>query len=130
MQTIKTSRTISMGHRLPSYKGICSNPHGHNIKVEVTVNSKNGSFLDFKTVDNFLAILLGQMDHAMVLWIDDPLAKVLKEMGFDVYFTREEPTTEHIAKVIYDHMCIQSAEWVVYQVEVFETDKYSARFTG
>lgn len=112
-----------MGHRLPSYDGICASPHGHNIRVEVEVNVEDYPFLDFKILDNALHTAVESMDHAMVLFEGDPLLKTCHEMGFRTYAVKQEPTTEflawHIGNKIY-------ASYNLIRCTVFETDKYSA----
>lgn len=129
--TITVSHTISMGHRLPSYDGICNSPHGHNVKVEAEVASKNGGFLDFKAVAKDLKSILEPMDHAMVLWQGDDLLRVLAEMNFRTYRMELEPTTENIAKLIFYHLTRMGFyDYLVYSVTVHETDKYSAKATA
>ena len=48
--TITVNQTVSMGHRLPSYDGLCSSLHGHNLRITATVEVGD-EFLDFKQVD-------------------------------------------------------------------------------
>lgn len=130
MQTITVSRIISMGHRLPSYNGICNSLHGHNVKVELTIQTDE--FLDFKKVDDLLHNFLTRFDHAMVLVSHDPLVPVLKEWNQRLVVLSEEPSTEVLAQVIFNHMYIQVGPLIVtghctlISTRVFETDKYSA----
>lgn len=122
--TITVQRSISMGHRLPSYQGICSSPHGHNIRVEVTISVPRGEFVDFKSVDQVLQETLEPMDHAMVLQREDPLLKILQDMKFRTYPFTPEPTTENLAQHIGQMIHLRGLE--VMQCTVHETDKYSA----
>lgn len=131
MSTITVSTTISMGHRLPSYDGICSSPHGHNVTVDVNVAWSGRGFLDFKQVAFALNRVLADFDHAMVLWQHDPLLKLLDEWpdpggqqpGFRTVALSVEPTTEAIADYIFNQM---NLGFVVESVTVHETAKYSA----
>lgn len=125
--TIVVEHTISMGHRLPSYEGICSSPHGHNMRVEVEIETFN-KFIDFKSVKDHLISVLAYMDHAMLLWEHDPLLKVLLGMQFRVYIMYSEPTTEAIAAHIYALLTAGYKD--LRRVTVFETDKYSATCRG
>jgi 6-pyruvoyl-tetrahydropterin synthase len=124
--TVTVQRTISMGHRLPSYKGICSAPHGHNVKVNVSARVKEG-FLDFKDIDGWLAQILKPLDHAMVLYVNDPFVKLLSELPESrTVLLSVEPTTEAIAQLIMNEM---STYCYVESVTVHETDKYCAECT-
>lgn len=127
--TIKVSRTISMGHRLPSYKGICSSPHGHNVQVDVVVRVPEGKFIDFKVIDKALAKILDGMDHAMVLYEKDPLLSVLRDgmpLPFRTYALPVEPTTEAIAGHVLDLMKKALYDQHIVSCTVHETGKYSA----
>ena len=119
---IQVSHTISMGHRLPSYDGICSSPHGHNIRVVVRITTHG--FFDFKVLHRHLADLLDAFDHAMVLQHDDPLLSVLRAMSFRTVALSVEPTTEAIAQLVYNEL--RRSGLSVLDVTVHETDKYAA----
>lgn len=129
MSLVKVSHVISMGHRLPSYIGICSSLHGHNIKVEAECNA--AGFLDFKNITKWLKAILEPLDHAMVLYRADPLVDVfelddrfkpLRRVLLSV-----EPTTEAIAQLVMNEL---STYCHVTHVIVHETDKYSASCTS
>lgn len=124
MAIIKASATISMGHRLPSYKGICSSPHGHNVTVDVTVFAADKEFVDFKKVGDILELVLADFDHAMVLHDRDPLLTVLRTFGFRTVALNIEPTTEAIAAYVFNE--IREAGFMMECVKVHETAKYSA----
>lgn len=136
-QTITIEHTVSMGHRLPSYKGLCSSPHGHNMRVVVTLETEG--FVDFKQVSEVLGAILMPFDHAMILQESDPLLKVLNDMGFRTFPTREEPTTEALAQLIMEifsavlgdrqNVGSLAERCEVIQVTVHETAKYSATAT-
>lgn len=122
--TITVEHTISMGHRLPSYEGICSSPHGHNVRVEVEILFGN-QFIDFKQVQEALKSILAPMDHAMVLHRQDPLLTILQDFKFRTYTTEEEPTTEVIAWEVHRELS-NLTKWNVIRTTVHETEKYSA----
>jgi 6-pyruvoyl-tetrahydropterin synthase len=128
MSTITVEHTISMGHRLPSYDGICSSPHGHNVRVVVDVYVPTGLFIDFKDVQGVLRAVLDDLDHAMVLFVDDPLAEILIGCGFRTVLLNVEPTTENIATWILTSLVKGSRlrATAVTGVTVHETAKYSA----
>ncbi len=119
---ITTERTISMGHRLPSYQGVCASPHGHNVRFEVEIDTRGG-FIDFKRIDSALAAVLADLDHAMVLHESDPLLELLRGFGFRTVALSVEPTTEALAQLVFNEM---QGSFTVVAVTVYETAKYSA----
>lgn len=128
--TVTVQRTISMGHRLPSYQGICSSLHGHNVRTVVTVRCTEG-FLDFKHIDGWLENVLSDLDHAMVLYEQDPMVHVLHTALPGDFLQRlvlltVEPTTEALAQLVFNEM---SSYCFVEEVVVHETDKYQASCT-
>ena len=123
--TIEVQRHISMGHRLPSYKGVCSSLHGHNVKVTAVIAVDE--FLDFKDVSNYLSNILEAFDHAMVLYAEDFIVPILQRLpGQRLVCLSVEPTTEAIAQLVYNEL---AAEYDVTAVTVNETDKYAATAT-
>lgn len=127
---VTASRVISMGHRLPSYPGICSSMHGHNVRVEVSIRVKE--FLDFKEVDTWLKAILDPLDHAMVMYEHDPFVPQLKKWPQRLVLLNVEPTTENIAQLIMNEIAIpcREAHSTIEQVVVHETDKYRAVCTS
>lgn len=123
MKQITVVRNISMGHRLPSYIGLCSSLHGHNVRFEVTI-AVTEDFLDFKKVDEALSALTSEMDHAMVLYAQDPWLEQILVLNTRVVKLSVEPTTEALAQYIFNEMTKIYAH--VERVTVYETDKYSA----
>lgn len=119
---ISVKHTISMGHRLPSYNGICRSPHGHNVTVSANINTI--TFLDFKHVKDDLVTLLTAFDHAMVLHVDDPLFETLRQFGFRLVALSHEPTTENVATALFNEFHILYPNLRVIAVE--ETASYCA----
>jgi 6-pyruvoyl-tetrahydropterin synthase len=121
---ICVSHTISMGHRLPSYDGICSSPHGHNVTFDVEVEAD--AFLDFKHVSDVLRGIVDDFDHAMVLSLYDPFGEILgREFPeFRLVLLTVEPTTEAIAQYVFN--CMRDNFSGTLRVIVHETSKYAA----
>lgn len=94
MYNIKVQLSFSSAHRLRGYKGKCEELHGHNWLVEAVVSSeeldKIGMVLDFKFLKNQLNKVLEKLDH-----------KYLNNL---VYFRKINPTSENIARFIYDSL--------------------------
>jgi 6-pyruvoyltetrahydropterin/6-carboxytetrahydropterin synthase len=91
---VKVEANFSSAHNLRGYKGKCEELHGHNWKVEAVAGNsrldKIGFVLDFKCMKKILNRLLDELDH-----------KYLNKLA---YFKKINPTSENIAKYIYDKL--------------------------
>jgi 6-pyruvoyltetrahydropterin/6-carboxytetrahydropterin synthase len=94
MYSIKVEGNFSSAHNLRGYKGKCEDLHGHNWKVEVVVTSdkldKIGMVADFKYIKLELNQELEKLDH--------------KYLNNIPYFKKINPTSENIAKYIFDRL--------------------------
>jgi len=82
---------FSAAHNLRDYQGRCESLHGHNWKVEIYVRSstlKGGMAIDFQVLKGELRAVLEELDH-----------KYLNELP---YFKEREPSSENIARYIYE----------------------------
>ncbi|MDD5098084.1 MAG: 6-carboxytetrahydropterin synthase QueD [Candidatus Omnitrophica bacterium] len=116
MYKIKIEGDFSSAHNLRGYKGKCEELHGHNWKVEVVVAAagldKIGMVMDFKCLKEKLYEILDSLDH-----------KYLNNIS---YFKKVNPTSENIAKYIYD--LLKKEVTGLYSVTVWESDKASATY--
>ena len=91
---IKVEANFSSAHNLRHYKGKCEALHGHNWKAEVVAQKdrldKTGMVLDFKYLKTKLRRVLEKLDH--------------KYLNNIPYFKKVNPTSENIAKYIYDRL--------------------------
>ena len=104
---ITVAHTFETGHRLPHLTGKCENLHGHSWRAEVTVTSDE---LDQGTVVEFGAFKAAlrewidvNLDHGLMLGIDDPLTDLLAPYGKVYRFVRttgDWPTVENVAALI------------------------------
>ena len=95
------------GHRLLNYDGKCAHPHGHNGKIEIELEAKaldkRGMVYDFGDIKEIIHRWVDkELDHRMILKKDDPLVKILKDLGEPYFEMNENPTAEAIAKLIFD----------------------------
>ncbi|MFA6216984.1 MAG: 6-carboxytetrahydropterin synthase QueD [Candidatus Omnitrophota bacterium] len=94
MFTIKVEGSFSSAHNLRGYKGKCEDLHGHNWKVEISAAGdtldKIGMVLDFKFLKARLSKVLEPLDHAYLNNV--------------AYFKKVNPTSENIAKYIYQKL--------------------------
>jgi 6-pyruvoyltetrahydropterin/6-carboxytetrahydropterin synthase len=112
------------GHRLMDYDGKCRQIHGHNGKACVTLagDSLNGlgMVVDFVEMKRVLGTWIdATLDHTLLLHQDDPLVKVLQAAGEKVLPLPANPTTENMAKLIYEYA--ESKGLPVVEVTMWET---------
>jgi 6-pyruvoyltetrahydropterin/6-carboxytetrahydropterin synthase len=106
MHTIVKRLHFCYGHRLMNYEGKCRHPHGHNGILEIELSSPSlddrGMVVDFGEVKARLVRFVDdKLDHTMLLRFDDPLVKVLEDLGEKPHVMSENPTAENIAKLVY-----------------------------
>jgi 6-pyruvoyltetrahydropterin/6-carboxytetrahydropterin synthase len=113
MYEVKVISDFSGAHRLRNYKGKCEDLHGHNWKVEVSLGQgsldETGMVIDFKELKIKLKEVLGLLDH--------------KHLNDLPYFKEINPTSENIAKFIYDKLGLHSLK-----ITVWETDSSAATY--
>jgi len=95
------------GHRLLDYEGICTHPHGHNAIVEIEIGTETldarNMVADFSEIKRVMKTWIDrELDHKMILRADDPLTRVLQELGEPVHVVDSNPTVERIARLIFD----------------------------
>ena len=116
MYEIEVFLNFSAAHRLRGYKGKCENIHGHNWKVGVTVSSdkldKIGIVADFRDVKKQLKDVLEKLDH--------------KNLNSLAYFKKINPTSENLARFIYEKL---KKRLPVSSVSVWETDGSKATYS-
>ena len=94
MYEITVTSHFSAAHRLRYLHGKCEELHGHNWKVEVSVGSnrlsKEGVVVDFGILKLKVGKVLKHLDHTY-----------LNDLP---YFSGIEPSSENIAKYIFDKL--------------------------
>jgi len=117
MYKVSVADYFSGAHNLREYEGKCEELHGHNWKVEVMATAdtlnKTGMVVDFKILKDALKEILGLLDH-----------KHLNEVD---YFKKVNPTSENIAKFIFDQLT-DAAGSIVQSVSVWETENSRATY--
>jgi 6-pyruvoyltetrahydropterin/6-carboxytetrahydropterin synthase len=112
------------GHRLMDYPGKCRHLHGHNAKVAVTLEATTldqlGMVVDFVEIKRVLAGWIDEtLDHTLLLHKIDPLVKTLQTAGEKVLPLDATPTTENLAKLVFDYAAKQGLP--VVEVTLWET---------
>jgi 6-pyruvoyltetrahydropterin/6-carboxytetrahydropterin synthase len=121
------------GHRLMNYPGRCANLHGHNGKAVVSIQAEEldslGMVTDFTLVKRVMRQWIDEtLDHKMLLHQDDPMTQELKRLGMPVVEMDVNPTTENIAKLIYDNGRNLGLE--ITEVVMWETVNSYATYRG
>ncbi len=100
---------VETGHMLSKHPGRCRFPHGHSRRVEIVLSSDrlddNDMVCDFAAIKAAVRGLLDELDHAMAVNSNDPVRERLGAAGERVVvFQDRDPTTEVLAKHIFDHV--------------------------
>ena len=109
-------------HYLRGYGGKCENMHGHNYKVEFTINGPDldevGMLYDFALIRKELQVLLDEWDH-----------KILNDVE---PFGEINPTAENIAREVCLNLATKlnlKPEWTI-RCDVWETDRSKGSYIG
>ena len=112
MFELSIKQDIAAAHFLRGYEGKCKNLHGHTWQVEVFVEGEEldevGMVLDFRVMKQRLKTLLDTMDHSC-----------LNDMP---YFQEVNPTTENLAKYIYERFQKDVYPCRLTRVKIWESD--------
>ena len=120
MFEIEIERCFSAAHQLRGYNGNCSNLHGHNYRVTVTVRSNEldriGIALDFRKLKQELDSLLEEYDHRNLSELPE--------------FQEINPTSEVLARTIYRRLGEKMNEGPlrVWTVRVGESDSSAVTY--
>ena len=119
---IEVTDAFSAAHQLHGYRGKCERLHGHNWKVTITLSAKKidktGLAIDFTEVKKVLSGILQKLDHTF-----------LNEVP---HFQKLNPSSENIARYIYDSACslIPKKKVAVKSVAVWESERTRAVYLG
>ncbi len=111
---------FAAAHQLRGYRGNCENMHGHNWRVQISVTAERLNeidiAIDFRELKHVAREVISPLDHAF-------LNEVFP-------FTEKNPSSENIAKWIFDSMKKKiNSEYIrVSAVTVWESDTASASY--
>ena len=114
MFEISIQASFSAAHRLRHYQGDCEALHGHNWKVEVTVESSGlnaiGLGIDFRELKQKTGTVLSRLDHTC-----------LNDLA---YFADINPSSEHIAQFLFNELKkeLNSPPGCLKKVSVWESE--------
>ena len=129
-QVVKTL-AFCYGHRLTDYSGKCKNLHGHNGRLEITLQKerldKLGMVVDFVEIKEKIKAWVDEaLDHRMLISSKDPMLSALKAADPTVVAVDFNPTAENIARMIFEK--VKSLGFPVTEVRLWETDTSCAVF--
>ena len=121
MFEVCVEETFAAGHALRNYHGKCENVHGHNYRVQVTLEGpqldSTGLLVDFVEVKRTMHSVVDRLDH-----------QFLNELApFDTL----NPSAENIAKYFYDEInkgLTAEVPVQIGQVRIWETETSSATY--
>ena len=94
MYEVTIKKSFSAAHLLKEIGGKCEELHGHNFLVEVSVAAEllnsEGLLIDFRVVKRWTDEVIELLDH-----------KYLNELA---YFKNKNPSSEAIARLLYDRI--------------------------
>jgi 6-pyruvoyltetrahydropterin/6-carboxytetrahydropterin synthase len=107
MYSVTKRLEFCYGHRLLDYEGVCKHPHGHNaiVEIEITTDTldRRNMVTDFSDIKRVMKSWIDrELDHKMILRTDDPLTRILQDLGEPVFVIDSNPTVERIARLIFD----------------------------
>jgi 6-pyruvoyltetrahydropterin/6-carboxytetrahydropterin synthase len=120
MYELSVEVSFSAAHQLRGYKGKCENLHGHNWKVQVSIMAETLNdidlAIDFHDLKKIAREVIAPLDHAYLNEIFP--------------FTEKNPSSENIAKWIFDCMKkkITDENINISAVTVWESDTASASY--
>jgi 6-pyruvoyltetrahydropterin/6-carboxytetrahydropterin synthase len=122
MFQVSVEETFSSGHALRGYKGKCENVHGHNYRVQVSLEGPEldniGLLVDFTHLKQIVREIIKRLDHQFINDLEP--------------FTKVNPSAENLAKYFYDEVSGQlktlPAGARVTETVIWETDTSSARY--
>jgi len=118
MFEVTVEHTFAAGHSLREYKGKCENVHGHNYRIQVTVEGERlnriGLLVDFVDLKRSVRAVCERLDHQFINDLEP--------------FTTLNPSAENLAKYLYDEVTTaldlthSDPPVRISQVKVWETD--------
>jgi len=120
MYEVIVEQPFSAAHFLKDYPGKCAQIHGHNYRVQITVEgealNESGMVVEFEVIKQALKPWIDRFDHGFLNEIPQ----------FDVV----QPSAENLAKFFHDEVAraLDGTSARVSYVRLFETEKCSAGY--
>jgi 6-pyruvoyltetrahydropterin/6-carboxytetrahydropterin synthase len=115
MFEVTVEQTFAAGHSLREYKGKCENVHGHNYRVQVTVEgqalNRIGLLVDFVDLKRAVRQVIERLDHQFINDLEP--------------FTTVNPSAENLARYFYDEVSNSitlEPQVRIARIKIWETD--------
>jgi 6-pyruvoyltetrahydropterin/6-carboxytetrahydropterin synthase len=119
MYEVTIKRSFSAAHVLEDVGGGCEELHGHNFTVEVSVAAgelnTQGLAVDFRVLKRWTEDVLSELDHKYLNNVD--------------YFKSASPSSEHIARFIYEGVAEKMGDHPFFLTAVTVWESETARVT-
>lgn len=127
--TVCKSFYVESGHMLSKHPSLCRFPHGHTRRVDVVLSARGldgGDMVcDFKVIRLAVGAYVARFDHSLSINSRDPMLGEFRSFAERlVVFEETDPTTEAMAKMIFDHLAGEIAQGRTYT----DADGTSYRF--
>jgi 6-pyruvoyltetrahydropterin/6-carboxytetrahydropterin synthase len=130
---------IPIGHRLTKHKGRCSSYHGHNIRIDITVQrdqlNENDMVIDFYDLKALVGATIDNWDHSMILNHADINSFTLAETSEKqriVMLALGDPTSENMCFVLFNLLCekftLVDPKLRLKSVVIWESDESFAKY--
>ena len=121
MFEVTVEETFAAGHALRNYHGKCESLHGHNYRIQATLQGAEldsmGLLVDFVQVKKLMQTVVDRLDH-----------QFLNDL---TPFDKLNPSAENIARYFYDEISgglNGDSRVTLRQIKIWETDTTSATY--
>jgi 6-pyruvoyltetrahydropterin/6-carboxytetrahydropterin synthase len=139
MFSVTKSFKIPIGHRLTKHSGRCSSYHGHNIKIDITVQrnelNNNDMVIDFYDLKKLVGEEVDKWDHTMILNSGDiDSFSIIKgnENQRMIKLALGDPTSENMCFVLFNLLCEKitaiDSKLRLKSVVIWESDESFAKY--
>lgn len=121
MYTLTVVTDFSASHIIPGHPGKCARLHGHNWKVEISIQARElnglGMAVDFADVKQLAKTVIDEVDHQHLNDIPP--------------FTTISPTAENVSAWLFQRLAkiINTTQVTVSSVTLWETDRSRVQYS-
>jgi 6-pyruvoyltetrahydropterin/6-carboxytetrahydropterin synthase len=134
MYAVTKEYSFDAAHRLiHGYQGKCTNVHGHTFRVRIHARKETlnefGFVFDFSDFAPVKQWIDNELDHATIMSADDDdLIQFIRTQRNKGLLIIGNPTSENLARIIFDKAVMLLPNAGIYAVEIDETCTSTARY--
>jgi 6-pyruvoyltetrahydropterin/6-carboxytetrahydropterin synthase len=138
MYSVTKQFQFCAAHRLHDYIGKCNSLHGHNYRIEISLEAMEldkDMVVDFGKISDIIGRWINDnLDHAILISTKDTMlnnSKFLDNFICKHFMMNDKTTAEHIAELIFNQcrVLINREGLFIRKVTVWETDTCCASFS-